>query len=95
MKLVMLRAMISFSFVLIALNLFTPHAVPELQQLDDVLGRLFEHYESVDIPRIEADSILSVQDKLSEELKSDQDDFVIFMESVQRTLYNRREVLRV
>ena len=83
------------ALVLVVSDLFGAEAVPEREELHDVLGRLFEHYESVDVPRVEADSILSVQDKLCEELKSDQDDFVIFMESVQRTLYNRREVLRV
>ena len=83
------------ALVLVVSDLFGAEAVPEREELHDVLGSLFEHYESVDIPRIEADSILSVQDKLSEELKSDQDDFVIFMESVQSTFYNRGEVLRV
>ena len=63
--------MLPFSFVLIALNLFTPHAVPELQQLDDVLRRLFEDYEPSNVPCVESDAVLSVHYEFCEEFKCD------------------------
>ena len=63
--------MLPFSFVLIALNLFAPHAVPELEQLDDVLRRLFEHYEPSNVPCVESDAVLSVHYEFSEEFECD------------------------
>ena len=84
-----------FALVLITSYLLATETVPELEELDDILGRLFEHNQTVNIPSIEPHSVLTIKYEFSEELKCDKNYFVVSMEGVEGTLDDNREVVGV
>ena len=60
-----------FGFVLVPLDLFASHAVPELEQLDNILCSLLEDYEPIDVPCVKSNAVLPVEYEFSEEFKCD------------------------
>ena len=53
--------MLKLTLVLITADSLGSEAVPEFEELDSILGCLFEHYEAVDAPSVEAYAILSIE----------------------------------
>ena len=70
------------AFVLVSAYSFLSKAIPEFEELNGVLGCLFEHDEPIDTPSVEAHTILPVQHKLCEKLEDDEYDFIIGVEGV-------------
>ena len=71
-----------FALILVP-NLFVAETVPQLEQLDYILGSLFKHDESIDIPGVKPYTILSVQNEFSEKFENNENDLVVGMKSIQ------------
>ena len=84
-----------FALVLVTSYLLATETVPELKELDHILGRLFEDDETVDVPCIKPHSVLSVEYEFSEELECDKNDFVISVERVECPFDDYGEVVGV
>jgi len=84
-----------FAFVLVTADLLAAEAIPQLEEFNDVLGSLLEHYQAVDVPCVESHAILPIHDEFGEELARNKYDFIVIMERVQSALYDRREILRI
>ena len=87
--------MAPFLNVCVGLNGFLIEAVPECQELDHVLGRLFEHYEAINAPSVEPQAVTPIEDKFGEELKHDDDHFVIVVKGIECAFNNWTQVLRI
>lgn len=81
--------------VRVLLHVFFLKALPQLQKLHCVLRRLLEYDQAVDVPSIEAHSVVPVVDQLSEEFEGDDDDLVIGVEGIEAALDDGREELGV
>ena len=63
-------------------NRFIVETVPEIEQLDHILGCLFEDNQAINAPCVEPEAIASVEDELCEEFEDANDHFVIVMECI-------------
>ena len=82
-------------FVDVDADLLFVEALPESQELNHIFGSLFEHDQTIDIPRIESESTIAIEDELGEKLEYYDHDLVIIMKGIQSTLHDRTKVLRV
>ena len=83
------------ALILVTLHLFASEAIPKLQQLDHILGCLFEYYKSIDTPGVKSNSVLSVQHEFSEELKCNENDLIVSVERIESPFNDVREVVRI
>lgn len=68
-------------------------AVPESQQLNHILGRLFEDNQTIDTISVKPQAITPVEDHFGEEFKDANHHLIIVMESIQSTLNDGTQVL--
>ena len=85
--------MLPFAFILIFTKLLRSEAIPQSEQLHHVLSSLFEYDQPIDVPGVEANTILSIKHELGQELESDEYDLVVLMERIQSAFDYCREVL--
>ena len=83
------------AFVGVPGDLLAAEAVPKGEQLHYVLRRLFKHDQAVDVPGVEADTVHSVQHEFGKELESDEHDFIVLVERIERAFDYWGEVVRV
>ena len=83
-----LLQVIPFLSVCVLLDWLFVEAVPESQQLDNILGCFFEDDQAIDTPCVEPETITSVKYEFREELEHADYYFIVIMECIQCGLYN-------
>ena len=84
-----------FLFVYIMFDGFTFKAVPQLEQLHNVLCTLLEDCQPIDVPCIEPDSLVPIHHQLSQEFEHHRDHLVVLVEGIEGTLHYGAEILRI
>lgn len=81
--------------VLVSRHLLLSQRVPMCQKLIDVLCCFFKDNKSINVPSVKPHPVVSIVDKLTEQLDAGVDKLIVFMERIQSSFHNCSEVLRV
>jgi hypothetical protein len=84
-----------FLSIRILLTGFVLEALPQREQLYDVLCGLFENNQSVYAPGVEPKTIVAAEDEFCQKFESRIDDIIIIIKCVKSAFNNQSEVIWV